>query len=165
MWSLPQRLRLERHADLIIGIGSYKTDEEARYFEAYYSAKYGIPTVPFTPRPHQAISGELLTRLFKDINTRANINKMAEDMGLELESPQFLVDAVTRGVSRRIKINFEMCFRNYRSKSNKNGFVGKPGFNRPAFKSRAYPYQSWKSRKVALAGPAASRSGNGHESG
>ena len=124
--SLPQRLRLERGADKIIGIGSYKTDEEARFFEAYYSAKYGIPTVPFTPRLKQAISGQLLDRLFKDIDTRENIKNLAVDLKIDLDSPQFLVEAVTRGTSKRIKINFEMCARNYRSKWSKDGFVGNP---------------------------------------
>jgi DNA helicase II / ATP-dependent DNA helicase PcrA len=124
--NLPQRLRLERHADKIIGIGSYKTDEEARFFEAYYSAKYGVPTVAFTPRPLQAISGELLKRLFRDIDTKSNIARLAADLNIELDSPQFLVGAVTRGETRRVKINFEMCARNYRSKLSKNGFVGNP---------------------------------------
>lgn len=124
--NLPQRLRLERHADKIIGIGSYKTDEEAKFFEAYYSAKYGIPTVTFTPRPKQAIAGELLTRLFEDIDTRSNVLRLAHDLKIELDSPQFLVGAVTRGETRRVKINFEMCARNYRSKTHKDGFVGNP---------------------------------------
>src|SRR3990167_8512598 len=35
--SIPQRLRLETHADTILAIGSYKTDQEARFFEAYYA--------------------------------------------------------------------------------------------------------------------------------
>lgn len=124
--NLPNRLRMERYADKIIGIGSYKTDEEARFFEAYYSAKYGIPTIPFTPRPNQAISGDLLTRLFKDIDTRRNILSLSDDLKIELESPQFLVGAITRGESRRIKINFEMCARNYIGKSNRDGFIGNP---------------------------------------
>ncbi len=123
---LPQRLKLERQADKIIGIGSYETDKDAKFFEAYYSAKYGIPTIPFIPRPNQAITKELLVRLFKNIDTRANILKLAEDLQIELDSPQFMVNAVTRGETRRVKINFEMCSRNYISKSNKDGFVGNP---------------------------------------
>jgi len=124
--NLPNRLRLERQADLIIGIGSYKTDQEARYYEAYYSVKYGIPTVPFSPRLGQAIAGGFLEQLFREIDTETNISKLAIDLRLELDSPQFLVDAVTRGSTKRIKINFEMCSRNYRSKTHKDGFVGNP---------------------------------------
>ena len=124
--NLPQRLRLERRSDLIIGIGSYKTDEEARYYEAFYSAKYGIPTVPFSARPQQAISGDLLDKLFRKIDTESNVKKLAADLKIELDSPQFLVAAVTRGASGRIKINFDMCSRNYRSKTHREGFVGNP---------------------------------------
>src|SRR5258708_2659625 len=123
---LPQRLKLERQADKIIVIGSYETYKDAKFFKAYYSAKYGIPTIPFIPRPNQAITKELLVRLFKNIDTRANILKLAEDLQIELDSPQFMVNAVTRGETRRVKINFEMCSRNYISKSNKDGFVGNP---------------------------------------
>lgn len=123
---LAQRLRLERHADYIIGIGSYKTDEEARFWEAFYSAKYGIPTVPFTPRPGQAISGTYLERLFKEIDTSENIKDLADDLDLELDSPQFMLNGVIRGETNRVKINFEMCFRNYRSKTSKKDFMYNP---------------------------------------
>ncbi|HJX45757.1 MAG TPA: UvrD-helicase domain-containing protein, partial [Patescibacteria group bacterium] len=125
--NLTGRLRLEHHADRIFALGSYKTDQEARFFESYLSAKYGLPTIPFSPRPHQAISGKWLTRLFKDINTTRNAQILANDFGLELESPVFAVDGVTRGMSKRVKVNLIMCHRSYRSKVHKNGFVGNPG--------------------------------------
>ena len=124
--NLSQRIKFERQADKIIGIGAYKTDPEAKFYEAYYSAKYGIPTVPFSARPKQAISGKLLINLFKDIDSRKNVEKLARDLKIELDSPQFMVGGTTRGSTRRVKINFEMCYRNYRSKSHKNGFVGNP---------------------------------------
>lgn len=124
--NLAQRLRFERHADYIIGIGSYKTNEEARFWESFYSAKYGIPTVPFTPRPNQAISGVYLERLFREINTSDNIKNLARDLNIELDSPQFMPNGVIRGETNRVKINFEMCFRNYRNKTSKRGFMYNP---------------------------------------
>lgn len=124
--NLSQRIKFERQADKIIGIGSYKTDAEARFYEAYYSAKYGIPTVPFSARPKQAISGKFLDKLFKDIDSRKNVEKLAKDLKIELDSPQFMPGATTRGATKRVKVNFEMCSRNYRSKSHKDGFVGSP---------------------------------------
>lgn len=123
---LATRLRLERHADRILGIGSYKTDKEARFYEAYYAAKYGLPTVPFTARPKQAINGKWLTRLFNTINTEKRVLSLAKDLHLDLKSHHFALDGVTRGISRRTKINLHMCYRNYRSKTHKNGFVGNP---------------------------------------
>lgn len=125
--NLSSRLRLEHHADRIFALGSYKTVQESRFFESYLSAKYGLPTVPFSPRPHQAISGKWLTRLFKDIDTNNNAQILANDFSLELGSPVFAIDGVTRGVTKRVKVNLMMCQRNYRSKTHKNGFVGNPG--------------------------------------
>ena len=125
--NLPARLRLELHADKILAIGSYTSDKEARYYEAYYSAKYGLPTIPFSARPYQAISGKWLRKLFKEINTEENIKKLSNDLHLELNSPICFRGAVTRGVSQRVKVNLIMCYRNYRSKTHKNGFVGNPG--------------------------------------
>ncbi len=124
--NLPQRLRLERHADYIIGIGSYKTNEEARFWESFYSVKYGIPTVPFTSRPGQAITGNYLNRLFREIDTSKNILNLAKDLDIEIDSPQFMLNGVIRGETNRLKINFEMCARNYRSKTSKKGFLYNP---------------------------------------
>ncbi|MBI2590782.1 MAG: UvrD-helicase domain-containing protein [Candidatus Blackburnbacteria bacterium] len=124
--SLPARLRLERHADKIIAIGAYKTDQEARFFEAYFSAKYGLPTIPFTARPGQAINGEWLVKLFKDIDTNKNAQILAKDLNLELDSPVCLTGGVVRGSTTRIKVNLEMCYRNHRGKTHKNGFLGSP---------------------------------------
>jgi len=124
--NLPARLRLEHHADRIFALGSFKTDQEARFYESYISAKYGLPTVPFSVRPNQAISGEWLVKLFKDLDTRSNAQTLANDFDLELDSPVFIVDGVTRGASKRVKINLLMCQRNYRSKTHKEGFVGNP---------------------------------------
>jgi DNA helicase-2/ATP-dependent DNA helicase PcrA len=127
--SIPQRLRLETHADTILAIGSYKTDQEARFFEAYYAAKYGLPTVPFTARPRQAIQGKWLARLFSEIDTEENARVLAKDLNIELDSPQYSVDGITHGISRRAKVHLSMCHRNYRSKSHKKGFVGNPGIS------------------------------------
>ena len=125
--NLPARLRLEHHADRIFALGSFKTDQEARFYEAYLSAKYSLPTVTFYPRPGQAISGKWLNKLFEDLDTNGSVQRLAKDFGLELGSPVFAVDGVTRGVSERVKVNLKMCQRNYRSKTHKNGFVGNPG--------------------------------------
>lgn len=123
---LATRLRIERHADKIIGIGSYRSNEEARFYEAYYSAKFGLPTVPFTPRQRQAINGPWLERLFSEINTQKASEKLAEELHLELDSPHFVIDGVYRGVTDRVKVHLQMCYRNYRSKTHKDGFVGNP---------------------------------------
>ena len=123
---LASRLRLEHHADSIIGIGSYKTEAEARFFESYYSTKYNIPTVPFNPRQRQAIAGKWLKKLYDEIDTKKSAAVLAKDLSLELDSPHFLVNGVKRGVTDRVKINLHMCYRNHRSKTHKRGFVSNP---------------------------------------
>jgi DNA helicase-2/ATP-dependent DNA helicase PcrA len=124
--NLPVRLRLERHADEILAVGSYKSEKEARFYESFYSAKYGLPTVPFTARQRQAIEGGWLHMLFKELDTETKAKAMAKDLNIELDSPPFILDGVTRGVTKRVKVNFSMCHRRYRSKTHKNGFVGNP---------------------------------------
>lgn len=122
---LPTRLKIEPHADKIIGIGSYASEEEARYYEALYAAKYGLPTVPFNSRPHQA-SGAWRDKLFAAINTQEKAQKLANDLHLELDSPHCLADGVVRGKTERIKIHLEMCHRRYPSKYNREGFLPNP---------------------------------------
>jgi len=136
---LATRLRIERHADQIFGVGSYKTEEEARFYESYYAVKYGLPTVPFTPRPKQAIQGKWLERLFELIDTKKGARKLASDLKLDLKAPHFVLDGVTRGISRRTKINLYMCYRNYRSKTHKDGFVGNPGITHMVYVETSNP--------------------------
>jgi len=124
---LAARLRLERQADMILAVGSYKTEQEARFWEAFLAAKYGLPTVPFSARPHQALSGEWLDRLYQEINTREKAERLAQDFRIDLSAPHFMVDAVNRGESRRVKVNLLLCQRNYRGKTHRDGFLANPG--------------------------------------
>ena len=127
--NLTARLRIEHHADGIIPIGSFDSEQEARYFESYYACKYGIPTVPFTPRPHQAISGKWLDKLFNEIDTQLAASKLAADLHLELDSYGFMLGGVYRGETDRVIIHLQMCYRNYRSKTHKDGFVANPAIS------------------------------------
>ena len=124
--SLPIRLRLEYHADSIFALGTFKTEQEARFYESYYAAKYGLPTVTFRARPGQSLEDEWLNKLFKSLDTKKGAQQIAKDFGLELDSPVFCVDAVTRGVTARLKVNLLMCHRNYRGKTAIDGFLENP---------------------------------------
>lgn len=113
--NLTTRLRLERSADKIIGLKAFKTDQEARYYEMVWSLQYGIPPTVFQERGN-VIQGNLLVKLYKAIDSEAGVQKLASYLGIDLNSPHFILDAVTRGSSKRIKINLDICFRNYSSK-------------------------------------------------
>ncbi|MBI2326870.1 UvrD-helicase domain-containing protein [Candidatus Curtissbacteria bacterium] len=114
---LATRLRLERSADKIIGIRAFRTDSEARYYEMFWALKYGIPPTVFQERIGIEIKGDSLMKLYKDIDSYANAAKLAQDLHIDLNSSHYTLNAVTRGSSRRIKINLEICSRNYHSKS------------------------------------------------
>ncbi|EKD56156.1 MAG: hypothetical protein ACD_58C00287G0005 [uncultured bacterium] len=114
------RLRLERSADKIIGIKACKNEVEVRYWEMLWSLKYSLPTGCFKERKNIAIKGIWLTKLYQQLDTEKNARRLALDLGIDLNSHHFCLDAVTRGQSRRIKINVNICQRNYRSKRKNN---------------------------------------------
>lgn len=114
---LAQRLKLERSADKIIGLRAFSTDTDARYWEMFWALRYGIPPTIFKPREN-VIVGEKLLKLHQDIDTEKAAYNLANDLRIDLESPHYCLDGVTRGSSRRIKINLYLCNRKYVSKTN-----------------------------------------------
>jgi len=122
---LAMRLKLERSADSILAIKAYKTENEARYYETLYSLKYRIPTACFKERNGIVIKNDLLLKLYNELKVDKNVQILAEDLNIDLKHPHYTLEAVFRGNKSRIKINIELCFRNYRSKS-KNKYLCSP---------------------------------------
>ncbi|MBU2542849.1 UvrD-helicase domain-containing protein, partial [Patescibacteria group bacterium] len=118
---LAVRLRLERGADGIIAIKSCKTEAEARFYETIYCLKYNIPTICFKERNGGVQNKEWLKRVFDNIDTEKNIQKLAEDLHIDLNVYHVVLDAVNRGEMRRIKINLTSCHRKYGKKDNTRG--------------------------------------------
>ena len=112
---LVQRLKLERSADKIVGLRSFLTDAEARYWEMFWALKYGIPPVIFKPRGN-AIIGD---KLYQEFDTQKAASDLARNLKIDLDNPHYCLDAVTRGFSNRVKINVYLCARKYISKSAK----------------------------------------------
>ncbi|MBI2041541.1 MAG: UvrD-helicase domain-containing protein, partial [Candidatus Nealsonbacteria bacterium] len=111
------RLRLERSADKILAVRAFHSDTEARYHETLWSLKYGIPTNCFKNRKRVVIKDYWVEKLYKEIDVANNIQKLSQDLNIDLDSPHYCLDAVKRGRSARIIINLQMCYRKYRSKS------------------------------------------------
>ena len=111
------RLRLERSADKILAMRAFNSDSEARYHETLWSLKYGIPTSCFKSREDIIIKEDVLAKLYKEIDVENNIQRLAQDLNIDLDSPHYCLDAVNRGRNVRIIINLQMCYRNYRSKA------------------------------------------------
>jgi len=123
---LAVRLKLERSADKIVGLRSFKTVQEAQYFETYLSLKYGIPTVCFQKRKGVRIVDNWLKKLYKEFNTEERARKLAEDLDVDLNYHHYCLAGVVRGEKIRIKINFYICDRKYVSKAGKNRILINP---------------------------------------
>ena len=123
---LVTRLKLERSADLMVAIGSYESEAEARYNETLLSLKYSIPTVCFQERDGVMTRREWSEKLYEDLNVDSAVRKLAKDLGIDLSAHQVCLAGVNRGGKVRIKINLEMCHRNYRSKYAKGIFLTNP---------------------------------------
>lgn len=113
---LVTRLKLERSCDSIIGLRAFPTESEARYHELLWSLKYQIPSCIFKEREGVMMQGEYVQKLYQQFNTVENAKKLAEDLGIDIQKHHHMLDAVTRGNSKRIKIHYSLCFRQYRSK-------------------------------------------------
>jgi len=123
---LSQRLRLERSADRIVAVQAFTTEEEARYVETFLSLKYGIPTVCFQTRDGIMDQKKWSEKLYQDLDVQMAIENLANDLDLDLNAHQVCLDAVNRGSKTRIKINLEMCHRNYRSKYAQGVYLDNP---------------------------------------
>ncbi|MBU1164004.1 UvrD-helicase domain-containing protein [Patescibacteria group bacterium] len=126
---LATRLRLERSADKIIGLKTFKTENKARYYETMYSLKYGIPTVCFQKRKGIVIKDDFLKKLYQEINVTAGVINLSQDLNIDLNFYHSCLAGVNRGNKLRVKINLELCHRSYRSKSHVK--QGKPLMTNP----------------------------------
>jgi DNA helicase-2/ATP-dependent DNA helicase PcrA len=113
---LAVRLCLERGADRIVALRGLSTEAEARYFEALWSLKYGIPTLPFMPRHDMMIVGAYLDRLYGQLETRKGAEQLAAELGIDLNCHHFALGAVHRGAQSRAKVLVTMCWRQYHPK-------------------------------------------------
>jgi len=124
---LAVRLKLERSSDAIIGLRAFQTENEARYHELLWSLQYSIPTFIYKERSGVVLQGELVKKLYQQIDTESNAQQLAQDLGVILQSYHYTLDAVTRGDSKRVIINFYQCYRNYtKKKEYKNTIMQNP---------------------------------------
>ena len=120
------RLKIERSADLLVALKVFSSEAEARYNETLLSLKYGIPTVCFQERDGIMTKKIWSEKLYEDLDVDLAVKRLAADLGIDLRAHQVCLAGVNRGGKVRIKINLEMCFRNYRSKYAKDIFLANP---------------------------------------
>lgn len=88
-----QRARQE-HADELWVLSTHETENEARMEEYLLSLRYGIPTLPFTPRKGGSVNGlahdqKYIRRVFAAFATNAHAAHLLADLGLQVEHPHF----------------------------------------------------------------------------
>lgn len=83
-----------------------KNKGEASYYEEYYSVKYGLPKCVFNSRGRNlVITQEHINKMFKEIDTMNNAQKLMDEQNLYNEYPHHMSSAVIRGNSSRKRIN------------------------------------------------------------
>jgi superfamily I DNA/RNA helicase len=112
---LAQRSNQE-HADAAWVISTHMTEAEARFAETSQSLRYGIPTVPFVPRPNGDSGGRslvgdqyLLDRLFAEHDTQAAGRRLLADEGLSLGHPHLQPSTYTKTRVRRRRLAISLC--------------------------------------------------------
>jgi len=64
--------------------------EEAAYYEAYYAAKYGLPTLVFHGKGRQMrLNDEWIFRLYQEIDTITNAHRLMQDLWLHPDFPHY----------------------------------------------------------------------------
>src|SRR5262245_24695089 len=90
---LEQGLRVrinQEHADRAWILGVYDTRAEAAYWEAYFAARYGLPTALFHGLGRRlAMDDPWLARLFDELDTRSSAKQLMEDLDLHPAYPHY----------------------------------------------------------------------------
>ena len=90
-------------ADAVWMVHASRSAPEARYFEQFYAARYGIPTMVFHVRGRRmAMTQEWVDRLYREIDTEAGAERLLDDLHMDRRYPHHRVGAVTRAVSGQV---------------------------------------------------------------
>ncbi|MBL8088965.1 MAG: UvrD-helicase domain-containing protein [Anaerolineales bacterium] len=72
---------------------------EAYFWETYFSIKYGIPTTVFHVRARRMrMSQAYIDKLFKDINTSENAERLLTDLGMDCKYPHYIPQGTYRNI-------------------------------------------------------------------
>jgi DNA helicase-2/ATP-dependent DNA helicase PcrA len=96
-------------ADAVWIIRTCETSAEARFFEHYYSVKYGIPTMVFFVRGRRMdMTQDWIDRLFREVETEGAAQRLLTDLYLDRRFPHHRPAAVVRGELARRQVHFIM---------------------------------------------------------
>lgn len=96
----------QEHGDKAWILRVCNSKEEASYYEMLYSTKYGIPTLVFHPKGrNMTFNQKYINRFFNEIDTRANVIKLMDDLLVFDEYPTVRQGAVIRKDTFRRIVN------------------------------------------------------------
>jgi DNA helicase-2/ATP-dependent DNA helicase PcrA len=101
-----QRTNQER-ADAIWLLEVSRTDEEARCWEQYYAAKFGLPTCVFVSVPTAKMSQSAIDYLYSRLDTESAARKLLESKNMFLEHPHHIPKCTT--TKRRRNFGVTLC--------------------------------------------------------
>ncbi len=106
-----QQRAAQEHADALWIIGTHASENEARADEIITSLRYGIPTLPFTPRKGQSCNGlvhdpEFIGRVYASVDSAANAQRLLNDVGLDPAQPHHLPQS---RYSKRRNVVITLC--------------------------------------------------------
>lgn len=84
----------QEHADAVWVISTHASENEARAQEYILSLRYGLPTLPFTPRKGGSVNGlvhdeRYIRQVFAAFDTEASARRLLTHVGLTVEQPHF----------------------------------------------------------------------------
>ncbi|NLZ74319.1 UvrD-helicase domain-containing protein [Candidatus Falkowbacteria bacterium] len=123
---LASQLRLEKSADRIIAVRSFKTLAEAGYYKELLSLKYRIPVNYCRERDSLLNEKKWSEKLSRELKVEAGVRRLAQDLNLDLESAPCYAETANYGNKAKFKINLEMCSQKHNSKISKNNSLAKP---------------------------------------
>jgi DNA helicase-2/ATP-dependent DNA helicase PcrA len=84
-------------ADAMWVLHSSRSSAEARFYEHFYSVRYGIPTMVFFVRGRRMdITQDWVDRLYRDIDTEAGAERLMSDLHIDRRYPHHRPGGVTR---------------------------------------------------------------------
>lgn len=103
----------QENADALWLLKVCNTEQEAHFWEDYFSAQYGLPTVTFNhvqgtlQTSGLILSQELIDKLYQLIDTPTRAKQLLLDMGIAHEYPHHTPKCVTK--SRRRNVTITIC--------------------------------------------------------
>lgn len=107
--NLRSRMNVERNARCIVPLEVCETSEEALAKEKIYSMEYQVPSVTFTQRGENHVTGsERVKELIYD-KVDPDIESIEDEHRVFLNNPPYFKKSTTRGRTESININIKMC--------------------------------------------------------